>query len=291
MTKQIKDIEMFKQFPEEELMKLSESIAVKNFKPGDVVFNEGDAGNHLYIIEKGEIEIKKSDKILSIFSTGDIFGEMALFENAPRSADAVANKETTLFLISSPDFKSFIMNNSETGIMFLYKNIKEMSRRLRNTSEYLITIFDTGKIVGMDISLEDMTGQILSRIVEDIHNATGGIILLNNPYMDQYEITSAVDPIVLKEEDAIALVVDVEDEIEQIDDKGALFGVPLMENKRILGYILIEKQGSSNLFTREQKIIISSVANQISLGILNAYNRQEEKARLRLQQSRMWKKF
>jgi len=76
----------------------------KKFKAGDCIFREGDTGNKAYIIDSGTVEIrlqqKDTAKIISTLKRGEIFGEMAIIDGSPRSADAFATEDTLLTCIS-----------------------------------------------------------------------------------------------------------------------------------------------------------------------------------------------
>jgi len=73
------------------------------FKPGDVVFREGDVGNRAYVVIEGEVEVSKmagEEKIvLEQVGAQGIFGEMALIDDRPRSATATAIQRTQCMLI------------------------------------------------------------------------------------------------------------------------------------------------------------------------------------------------
>jgi CRP-like cAMP-binding protein len=58
------------------------------FKPGEVIFSEGDKGDKMYVIRSGEVEVERDGKIVETLSGGGIFGEMALIDGSPRAATA-----------------------------------------------------------------------------------------------------------------------------------------------------------------------------------------------------------
>ncbi|MGD9236706.1 MAG: cyclic nucleotide-binding domain-containing protein, partial [Desulfobacterales bacterium] len=93
MMTTLKSLEIFSAFSEAMLEALALYVKIETFEEGDTIFKEGDAGTAMYVVEKGQVEIRKKDKTLSFFTKGSIFGEMALFENAQRSADAIARTD------------------------------------------------------------------------------------------------------------------------------------------------------------------------------------------------------
>lgn len=89
-------------------MAQSSEIKKMTFKPSTLVFDEGDAGDNAYMIAKGAVEIRRtrgeSPHALATLKKGDIFGEMALFDDSPRMAAALAVKETQLLVLTRDEF-------------------------------------------------------------------------------------------------------------------------------------------------------------------------------------------
>jgi CRP-like cAMP-binding protein len=119
-------------------MKIEQDIfrkSVKAFEPGQVIFKEGDTGEQMFIIIQGEVEIRKrtsmdTARTLSTFKPGDVFGEMALIENKPRSATAVATKASRMLVMNEPLFLAMIERNPD----FARKMIQVLSERLRKAN-------------------------------------------------------------------------------------------------------------------------------------------------------------
>lgn len=290
MIEKLRGIPFFKAFPEEALQQLTTYLTVETFVPDHVIFNEGDEGDCMYFVQHGEVEIRKSGKTLTVFRDGHVFGEMALFERTGRSADAVTLVETSVYRLGNDDFRKFLLEHPKAGSEFLYDGIQEMSRRLRSTSEYLITIFETGKVVGGDYELKEMAERIVTRLLRDMKDATGAMILLLNPFHDVYEVACARNMTLLDLDAAIEAAKHEQGErIALNSDQGAALGVPLMDDAKLLGYIFLEKARPGTFFTTEQEIIVAAVGNQVGLGIFKAYSKQEEEDRRRLEQSRTWR--
>jgi CRP/FNR family cyclic AMP-dependent transcriptional regulator len=108
---------------------------VKAYEPGQVIFKEGEPGDRMFIIIQGEVEIRKrtsmdTARTLSTFKPGDVFGEMALIENKPRSAMAVATKASRMLVMNEPLFLAMIERNPD----FARKMIQVLSERLRKAN-------------------------------------------------------------------------------------------------------------------------------------------------------------
>jgi CRP-like cAMP-binding protein len=137
----LKQIPLFGTFQPADHEQLASLLRRRNLKKGDVLFRKGDEGTALYIIIKGRIKItvpsKLGDEItLAILSQGDFFGEMALLDSLPRSADATAVEETLLYMLNRSDFLSFLIHNENAVRSILYA----LSSRLRKTDDFLTEV-------------------------------------------------------------------------------------------------------------------------------------------------------
>lgn len=79
-------------------------IPITTFKAGEVIFCEGDAPDAVYAIVSGKVCISKEGRLLATLGRDDVFGDMALIDNAPRSATAVATEETECYMIDVAHF-------------------------------------------------------------------------------------------------------------------------------------------------------------------------------------------
>jgi len=106
---------------------------VRDFKAGDVIFNQGDPASELFVIKSGKVEIRFGNRRLAALSDHDIFGEMALIDTAPRSATAVAVTDVQLVPVGE---KQFLFMVSRTP-HFALNVMRALARRLRATNSVL----------------------------------------------------------------------------------------------------------------------------------------------------------
>jgi CRP/FNR family transcriptional regulator, cyclic AMP receptor protein len=99
----------------------------RDFKAGDVIFNEGDTAQDLYIIKSGSVEVRLGNRLLDTLAEFSIFGEMALIDSSPRSATVIAATDTT---IVSVDEKQFLFLVSRTP-HFALNVMRVLAQRLR----------------------------------------------------------------------------------------------------------------------------------------------------------------
>ena len=100
---------------------------------GDVIFNQGDAAEELFIIQSGEVEIRLGNRVLEKLSNYNFFGEMALIDSTPRSATAVAITDVKLVPVGEKQFL-FLVSNTP---YFALNVIRILARRLRTTNNTL----------------------------------------------------------------------------------------------------------------------------------------------------------
>ncbi len=119
-----------------ELRLLATFSSEELYKSGQKIFAEGEQGDKLYIILDGEVRISKfipgaGEEALAILERGDFFGEMALIDNASRSADAIAHTDVTVLPIQSRLLTEILSRDVDSSYQFLYILCKILSRRLR----------------------------------------------------------------------------------------------------------------------------------------------------------------
>lgn len=138
----IKQAAIFADLDDTELAKVAEICREQEFRSGKTIFHEGEPGNRLFIISKGEVRISRQvpgsgEEALSVLKAGACFGEMAVFERCHRSTDAIANTDCTLVTITRPDFEMLLDFNRDLGYKILWSVVKLLSHRLRITNDNL----------------------------------------------------------------------------------------------------------------------------------------------------------
>ena len=134
----IKQIPIFKTLSDSDLNDLVGSLRLKFLKQGQTLFWKGDEGIALYIVKRGTIKIvlpsiEGDEIIVTMFSEGDFFGEMALLDGESRSADAVAIEPSEVFILSRNNFLSFLQSN----VNAIESILSLLSKRLRRTDDML----------------------------------------------------------------------------------------------------------------------------------------------------------
>jgi len=134
----LRSIPMFDGLSEEDLAALSATLRVRAFKAGSMIFKLGDAGDAMYIVAGGDVNIhlpgEDSRRIsLKDIARGEYFGELALFDAGPRSASALATTDASLLELQRETLASYLESRPRAAMALL----RTMSAHLRQTNMLL----------------------------------------------------------------------------------------------------------------------------------------------------------
>jgi CRP-like cAMP-binding protein len=125
-----------------ELKEVAAIVHKREYRAGEPVFAQGDPGLGMYIIQEGEVSISISgkedgDRELAVLNDGDFFGELALIDESPRSANARCKTDCILIGFFRPDLFELIEKKNQLGIKIIFKLAEIVSQRLRTTDKEL----------------------------------------------------------------------------------------------------------------------------------------------------------
>jgi len=126
-------VPLFKGLGNEELEAIAKLCKKMEFREGEKIVKEGDAGLGFYVIVKGGASVKHKSKTVAQLGRGSFFGEMSLLDSKPRSADVVASEPTACLVLLRWNFWSLVSKNTKVVKGLL----EEMAGRLRATNEAL----------------------------------------------------------------------------------------------------------------------------------------------------------
>lgn len=131
----IRNMPIFKYLTYKELVKIMNITKVVETEAGTQIIKDGEDGEELFIILSGTVRVHKGEKELVVLKDGDHFGEMALIDKAPRSADVTAESKTKLLKITRTKFFEVIRKESVLASKLLWSFLQVLSTRLRQSNE------------------------------------------------------------------------------------------------------------------------------------------------------------
>jgi CRP-like cAMP-binding protein len=309
----IKSIEIFRNFSDKAIEKLTEIMLLCNYNKGEVIFREGDQAEELFIIVSGEVVITKkvspdTEKILSIIGSKSVFGEMGLFSNLVRSATAKAKTDLNLYKINCESFRkifSFDLQGTQKVLELLLLSTLE---RLEQTSRELATVYEISKIITKNLSINEFCNTILTQICYSVPNVDGGIIFLWNQFTEEYEIFAKINsdqiqepiprihPIInfifsrIKNNEYGSIILNEKTEIKQITKEfqfaDNIIITPLIKSNSIDGIIILFNTNEKNRYEPSISDLMNSISNQVVEAIENIRKKEDELAKERLDRIR-----
>jgi CRP-like cAMP-binding protein len=132
----LRAIPMFSGVSEDALESIASLLIERSFPKNKTIVEEGAPGDYMYIIVEGRVKVTKlsgdgREKILELLDVGDFFGEMSLFDEAPRSASVKAMSKVRILALARNDFLRLLSRSPDLALSV----IQELTRRLRQIDE------------------------------------------------------------------------------------------------------------------------------------------------------------
>lgn len=147
-----------------DLASLNRAAKLQSFPAGSVIFQEGDEGNGIYVVQQGQVDIsalisQEQRRTLSRLGPGDFFGEMAVLDNEPRSATATAEQATTAFFIPRTDLLRMLESSPKLAVSL----VREFSLKMRDFNrQYIREVLQAERLT--------LVGRFARSIVHDFKN-------------------------------------------------------------------------------------------------------------------------
>ena len=144
-------VPLFEGLSQAQLKKVAGVCETERVARGKYVFREGEPGASMYVLVEGRVRISRQlpgmgEEALAILDPGAAFGEMAVVEEAPRSADALAHEgEAVLLRIGRDPLDQLLFTDKELAYSVLWALVRTLSARLRDTNEKMKALFAMSK--------------------------------------------------------------------------------------------------------------------------------------------------
>lgn len=157
-----KQVSFFSDLADDDIRPLMALARKRTFRSGEVIFHRDDVGQVLYVIKEGKVKIcligpEGQEISLAVLGKGDCFGEFAIIDGLPRSADAVALEKVECYTLQRSDFHNAIIKNPQIAIQVM----EMLARRLRKTDEKIedLVVLDVyGRVAKKLLDLADEHG-------------------------------------------------------------------------------------------------------------------------------------
>jgi CRP-like cAMP-binding protein len=147
---QLQHIDLFSGLKPHALELIANVATEETHALGTKIFQHGDAGDKLYLILEGKVRISREvpgmgEEALAVLGPGQVFGEMALLDESPRSADARVHERCRLLAIPKDGFDDLLFLHKDLAYEVLWSIVRMLLGRLRETNDKLTFLSISGK--------------------------------------------------------------------------------------------------------------------------------------------------
>lgn len=147
---QLARVSFFDGLTREALALIARVTSEESHATGTRIFQYGDAGDKLFIILEGKVRISRDlsgmgEEALAVLGQGEVFGEMSLIDEAPRSADARVHERCRLLVIAKEDFDDLLFLHKDLAYEVLWNCVRILTLRLRETNDKVTFLTTSGR--------------------------------------------------------------------------------------------------------------------------------------------------
>ncbi len=197
----LKNVSLFSKLKESELAVIAQYSDCMHLTPGSLIFKETDFADALFVVQTGEISINRKtngeSSCIATFIDGETFGEFDLFENSPRTATAIAEKESVILRFPSEGtrFSELLERHGEMAARILHRFLATVAGRIRYTNSLISEKTRWVEDLRKQIHYDKLTG------------------LYNRSFLDE-----EVMPVLNRGEGSFAVIVIKPDNFKEIND-------------------------------------------------------------------------
>lgn len=159
----LRSVEIFSTLSDDELAGIRGYLQERSLQAPAAVFRQGEPGDELYVVREGSVAVRVTsgdgDEVdVAQLGVGDFFGEMAIFEDAPRSASCVLVEGGSLLVLCENDFFKLMREHPGTALKIMDRMVNITTQRLTKTSSFLSEIVQWGEAARRRAITDELTG-------------------------------------------------------------------------------------------------------------------------------------
>ena len=155
----LRDVRLFQGLSDADRTALARVLRERTVRKGQVVIKEGDHGEEMFLVRSGALVVSKTvtapvEQVLARMGRGDFFGEMSLFDHAPRSATIQADTtgDASLLVLDRANLEALIESNPRAAASFFHALAQVFIERLRSTGDLVAEVTRWGlEATGLDV--------------------------------------------------------------------------------------------------------------------------------------------
>ena len=188
---------VFAPLGQRERLELAARMRAKHFQRNEVIFHRDDPAGHVYLIASGTVKVSVPEEggqevVIALHRGGDVFGEISLFDEGPRSATVTAMTETMTFALANHDFMD-VLRGSPDAMRQLLALLATRIRRSTGHIEDLVFLDLPGRLAKLLIDQSELFGStVVSLTQEDLASFVGATRVAVNRVLVDLERRGAV---------------------------------------------------------------------------------------------------
>ena len=188
---------VFAPLGQRERLELAARMRAKHFQRNEVIFHRDDPAGHVYLIASGTVKVSVPEEsgqevVIALHRGGDVFGEISLFDEGPRSATVTAMTETMTFALANHDFMD-VLRGSPDAMRQLLALLATRIRRSTGHIEDLVFLDLPGRLAKLLIDQSELFGtNVVSLTQEDLASFVGATRVAVNRVLVDLERRGAV---------------------------------------------------------------------------------------------------
>jgi CRP-like cAMP-binding protein len=257
-----------------------------------VIFDDGAPGVEMFLLVAGTVRIERDveaggTKRLAALAPGEVFGEMALIGQAPRSARAVAETDVELFALDRPGLEAWVRADALPAVTFFVELVRIVSQRLRRASDELVVLHDLSHLaLGRFEDEAALLRAALARLIGHLGEQWSGAAYVRELFTDVVVrvalegATRSTLPESIPAADQAVVGVRWLDASDVCVPLPGTAGPPL-------GFLVLRTTGALSVFEQSQLTVsLTAAAQLLASAVQNLRHDVEERLRWRLEQQR-----